>query len=108
MLAFLTVTFPKCAVLTSFGSTACSGEKTITIGKGLSSSATCSSASNAITIKNVYADYTASNGTQIEFSVTLSAAQTCADTDYVVITSNEGHKSKLLEMATVSLCKSLS
>lgn len=101
----MTVTFPKCAVLTSFSEAACSGEKTVTVGKGLSSSATCSSANNAITIRNVYADYTTSNSSEIEFSVTLSATQTCSDTDYVVISANENHKSKELEIATVSHCK---
>lgn len=85
-----------------FGSGACSGASSFTPSTGFGSSAQCSASNNAVKIQSAYSNFDNSKVTTLSFSVTLTAAHTCTDSDYVYVVACEPNKGNSVEVATVS------
>lgn len=101
-LAYLVVTYPKCAVIPTFATSSCSSISSLTPSYGFSPSATCTSSGNSLTIRNVYADYGKSANTYLAFSISLSAKHTCTDADYVYVVAYENIQQRVIETAVVN------
>ena len=98
---YLNFVFPKCSSVPSFSSGACSIQSSVVISAGFSSSASCIASNNQLAISNVYSNYANSKFTTLAFSVSLSAAHTCTDSDYIYVYAMEPNKKKSAENAVV-------
>lgn len=99
----MSVTYPSCATLPTFGAASCSSIGSFTASTGFSSSATCSSSGNVVTIKNVYPSYDKSASTTLAFSISLPTAHQCQDSNYIYVTPTEPFNNRPIEKAVVIL-----